>query len=132
MLLLETMLEHFKTKGLLKPRGKQRTDSTHVLAAIRALNRLERVGETVRAALNAVASVAPEWLREQALPAWFERYSHRIEESRLPKGQAERQGYAALIGADGSQLLLAVYEPAAPAHLKELAAIQTLRRTWIF
>jgi transposase len=132
MLLLERMLEHFKTQGLLKPRGKQRTDSTHVLAAIRTLNRLESVGETLRAALNAVASVAPEWLREQALPAWFERYSYRIEESRLPKGQAERQAYAELIGADGSQLLQAAYEPSAPAHLKELPALQILRRTWIF
>lgn len=132
MLLLEKMLEHFKTQGLLKPRGKQRTDSTHVLAAIRTLNRLESVGETLRAALNAVASVAPEWLREHALPEWFDRYSYRIEESRLPKGQVERQAYAELIGADGSQLLLAVYEPSAPAHLKELPAIQTLRRTWIF
>jgi transposase len=131
LLLLERMLERFKAQGLLKPRGKQRTDSTHVLAAIRTLNRLESVGETLRAALNAVASVAPEWLGEQAPPEWFDRYSHRIEESRLPKGQAERQAYAELIGADGSQLLLAVYEPSAPAHLKELPAIQTLRRTWI-
>jgi len=131
MLLLEKMLEHFKTQGLLKPRGKQRTDSTHVLAAIRTLNRLESVGETLRAALNAVASVAPAWLREQAFPEWFDRYSYRIEESRLPKGQVERQEYAELIGADGSQLLLAVYEPSAPAHLGELPAIQTLRRTWI-
>jgi transposase len=132
MLLLEKMLEHFKTQGLLKPRGKQRTDSTHVLAAIRTLNRLESVGETLRAALNAVASVAPEWLREHAFPEWFDRYSYRIEESRLPKGQVERQEYAELIGADGSQLLLAVYEPSAPAHLGELPAIQILRRTWIF
>ena len=50
MTLLETMLERFKAQGLLKARGKQRTDSTHVLAAIRTLNRLECVGETLRAA----------------------------------------------------------------------------------
>ena len=77
------VLERFKAQGLLKARGKQRTDSTHVLAAIRTLNRLESVGETLRAALNAVATVAPEWLREQALASWFDRYSTRIEESRL-------------------------------------------------
>src|SRR5260370_34365450 len=131
MLLLETMLEHFKTKGLLKPRGKQRTDSTHVLAAIRTLNRLESVGETLRAALNAVATVAPEWLREQAAPEWFDRYSTRIEESRLPKGQEAREQYAELIGTDGSHLLSAIYEPSAPAHLRELPAVQILRHTWI-
>lgn len=132
MLLLERMLEHFKTQGLLKPRGKQRTDSTHVLAAIRTLNRLESVGETLRATLNAVASIAPEWLREHVELAWFDRYGHRIEESRLPKGQAERQQYAELIGIDGSQLLSMLYEPSAPAHLKELPAVQILRQTWVF
>lgn len=102
MLLLEGMLEHFKTQGQLKARGKQRTDSTHVLAAIRTLNQLENVGETFRATLNTLASVASEWLHEHAESSWFDRYSYRIEESRLPKGQAERQKYAEFIGSDGS------------------------------
>jgi transposase len=131
MKLLDKMLEQFKVQGLLKPRGKQRTDSTHVLAAIRTLNRLESVGETLRAALNAVATEAPEWLREQAAPEWFDRYSTRIEESRLPKGQEAREQYAELIGVDGSHLLSAIYEPSAPAHLRELPAVQSLRRTWV-
>lgn len=132
VLLLEGMLEHFKAQRLLKPRGKQRTDSTHVLAAIRTLNRLESVGETLRASLNAIASVAPEWLSEYAEPSWFDRYSHRIEESRLPKGQTERQLYAELIGSDGSRLLSLVYESSAPALLKELPAVQRLRQRWVF
>jgi transposase len=38
-MLLETLRTHFREQGLLKARGKQRTDSTHVLAAVRALNR---------------------------------------------------------------------------------------------
>ncbi len=59
-LLLEKMLSRFKDRGWVKARGSQRTDSTHVLAAVRALNRLELVGETLRAALNALAVVAPE------------------------------------------------------------------------
>jgi len=131
VLLLDKMLEQFKAQGLLKARGKQRTDSTHVLAAIRTQKSLESVGETLRAALNAVATVAPEWLREQATPEWFDRYSTRMEESRLPKGQEAREQYAELIGADGSHLLSALYEPSAPAHLRELPAVQILRRTWV-
>jgi transposase len=51
-LLLEKMLSHFKDKGLLKSKGKQRTDSTHVLAKIRTLNRLELVAETMIHTLN--------------------------------------------------------------------------------
>ena len=58
-LLLDALLDRCKAVGLLKPRGKQRTDSTHVLAAVRALNRVECVGETLRRALNALAAVAP-------------------------------------------------------------------------
>ena len=40
---------------------RQRTDSTHVLGRIRDLNRLELAGETVRAALEALAAAAPGW-----------------------------------------------------------------------
>src|ERR1700712_1453940 len=58
LLLLDVLLERLKSEGLVKARGRQRTDSTHVLAAVRTLNRLERVGETMRAALNEVATVA--------------------------------------------------------------------------
>ena len=48
--LLQTVLELCQQRGWLKARGKQRTDSTHILAAIRTINRLECVGETLRAA----------------------------------------------------------------------------------
>src|SRR5438445_5822217 len=49
--LLGKLLDACQARALLKARGRQRTDSTRVLAAIRALNRLELVGETLRAAL---------------------------------------------------------------------------------
>src|SRR5690349_8572042 len=64
-----------KERGLLKAGGKQRRDSTHVLAAVRELNRTEGIAETLRAALNALALVAPSWLREQVTSEWFERYA---------------------------------------------------------
>ncbi len=85
--LLDTLLKQFKERGWLKERGKQRTDSTHVLAAIRNLNRLEGVGETLRAALNDLATVAPDWLRSWVPEEWFERYGRAVEEYRLPKGR---------------------------------------------
>lgn len=131
LLLLETMLSRLKERGLLKARGQQRTDSTHVLAAIRTLNRLESVGETLRAALNSVALVAPDWLARIAAPAWFERYAIRVEEYRLPKGEAARTALGEQIGTDGHTLLAAVYAPAAPIWLRELPAVQTLRQVWV-
>ncbi|MCY7278097.1 MAG: transposase [Phormidesmis sp. CAN_BIN44] len=72
--LLDTILKQFK-RGWLKQRSKQRTDSTHVLAAIRTLNRLEGVGETLRAVLNTLATVAPDWLRSWVPDEWFDRTS---------------------------------------------------------
>src|ERR687893_2549 len=76
-LLLDRMLERFKARGLVKARGKQRTDSTHVLAAVHDLNLLELVAETLRAALDDLAAVVPDWLRMISPPAWFERYGRR-------------------------------------------------------
>ena len=64
---LDKLLERCRAMGWLKARGQQRTDSTHVLAAMRVLNRLELVAKTLRAALNAVAPVAA---RGAGRPRW--------------------------------------------------------------
>ena len=105
LLLFETMLTLFREQGLLKAKGRQRTDSTHVLAAITVLNRLECVGETLRHALNVLATAAPDWLRSWVPSIWFERYSRRFEEYRLPSAKAARYTLAEQIGADGRQFL---------------------------
>jgi transposase len=128
--LLEVLVEHFKEQGWIKAGGKQRTDSTQVLGAVRLLNRLELVSETLRAALEDVATVAPEWLRGWVPPSWFERYGRRIEEGRLPKGEAARQQYAEQVGADGVLLLRRSEEHEAPAVVRALAAVQQLRVVW--
>ena len=128
--LLDKLLERCRALGLLKARGQQRTDSTHVLAAIRVLNRLELVAETLRATLNALATVAPDWLQGLAPLAWYERYSRRIEDTRLPREQAQRDAYAQTVGADGFHLLDALDAPQAPKGLRELPIIATLRQTW--
>lgn len=127
--LLDLLLERLRALELLKARGRQRTDSTHVLAAVRVLNRLERVGETLRAALNALAAEAPDWLRTIAPSEWYERYGRRVENYRLPKGEAARSEYAAVIAADG-QWLLAAIDAAELPQLREVPAVQVLRRTW--
>src|SRR6266704_3361923 len=129
-LLLEKLLERCRVLGLLTAGEQQRTDSTHVLAAVRVLNRLELVAETLRAALNAVATVAPDWLQAVTPLAWYERSSRRIEESRLPKGQAERDAYAHTVGEDGFLLLDALETPAVPEGLRALSRLEALRRTW--
>ncbi len=129
-ILLDRMLAHFKDKGLLKARGRQRTDSTHVLAAIRVMNRLELVAETLRATLNDLAEVAPDWLRTLAPAEWYGRYGQRVEESRLPKSEAARKSFAEQVGQDGLAVLDAIVPSDAPAGLASLASVQTLRAVW--
>src|ERR671929_1888482 len=128
--LLGRLLEACQARGLLKARGRQRTDSTRVLALIRALNRLELVGETLRAALNELATVAPDWLRAAAPQAWYERYAHRVEDGRLPRAEAEREAYARAVGEDGFALLALLDRPEAPEELRRLPAVGVLRRVW--
>jgi transposase len=130
-LLLDRLLDQARQCGLLKASGRQRTDSTHVLAAVRALNRLELVRETMRHALDTLAVEAPDWLRAQARPEWVERYHRRSDEYQLPKGKTARQALADQIGADGFTLLLALREPEAPAGLVAVPAADMLRRIWI-
>jgi transposase len=129
-LLLDTLLTVARTHGLLKARGRQRTDSTHVVSAIRVLNRLERVGEPLRAALNSLAVVAPAWVQALAPPEWYDRYAHRVENSQKPKTDAARKALAAVIGADGQVLLQAIDVAVEQPWLREIPAVQTLRRVW--
>jgi transposase len=129
-LLLDTLLTLARTQGLLKARGCQRTDSTHVLAAIRVLNRLERVGETLRAALNSLAIMAPVWLQALAPLEWYDRYSRRVENYQLPKTDAARRALAAVIGADGQTLLHAIAAAVDQSWLQEVPAVKTLQQVW--
>jgi transposase len=129
--LLDLLLARFKECGLLKARGRQRTDSTHVLAAVRGLNRLELVGETLRAALNSLAAAAPAWLRQQVAPDWHERYDDRLEETRLPADEAERAALALAIGRDGYGLLKALYQADTSSWLREVPAVGVLRQVWL-
>ncbi len=129
-LLLERLIEVCKQRGWLKEGGKQRTDSTHVLARVRSLSNLECVGETLRAALDDLAGFAPDWLVKQVSPDWFERYSHRVENYRLPKSEGQRTALASQIGADGLHVLAALERPDAPEEGKALDSVQVLRQVW--
>jgi len=132
--LFDTLLERLQAGGLLRARGRQRTDSTHVLAAVRALTRLGVVGETLRHALNSLAVVAPDWLRAQLQPTWagwVERYGYPFTDYRQPRAAAAQATLAEAIGGDGRCLLGAIYDPATPPWLREVPAVETLRRVWV-
>jgi transposase len=130
-LALDALLERLAGLGLVKAGGRQRTDSTHVLGAIRSLNRLELAGEALRAALEALAAAAPGWLAGVIDESWQQAYGARVDDLHLPESQAGRKELMVRYGTDGYFLLEQAHGPGAPAWLRELPAVQALRRIWV-
>lgn len=130
-LLFDHILDRFREMGLVKARGKQRTDSTRILAVVRGLNRLGLVGETMRHTLDILATVAPEWLQERVRPEWVERYVRRLDLEKLPKSKEARQEEAEKIGVDGYELLVEVLSEGSHGWLRQIPAVETLRKVWL-
>ncbi len=127
----DAILAIAQAHDLLKAGGRQRSDSTHVLGAVRAMTRLEGVTETIRHALNVLATTHPEWLRVHTTAEWVDRYGLRASAYRLPKGQEKRDAWAAQVGRDGKALLSAVYAEPEDHALRTEPAVETLRLVWL-
>jgi transposase len=131
LMILQALLDRLKSLGLVTAGGRQRTDSTHVLGRIRGLNRLELAGESVRAALEALAAAAPDWLAAVIDASWQQVYGQRIDQIRLPASETARREVAVRYGQDGYHLLEQAYGPAAPGWVRDLPAVQALRQIWV-
>jgi hypothetical protein len=116
--LLGRMLERLRAQGLLVRGGRQR-------------NRLELLTETPRAALEALAAAAPEWLLAMVPEDWCQRYGQRAGDYRRPQAKAARAALAVTVGADGFALLEAVHAADAPSWLRQVPAVRTLRAVGI-
>jgi transposase len=128
---LDTFLAACKARGWIKTRGTQRTDSTHVLAAIRTLHRLECVLEAMHYALNQLSAAAPAWVQQHVPLDWYPRYGLRSDQTRLPKDASRREALARQVGADGYQLLAWVQTAATSLGLSDLPALEALRQIWL-
>jgi transposase len=129
---LDALLARLITEGLVTAGGKQRTDSTHVIAAVAALSRLELAGETVRAALEALSAAHPGWVAQRiCVSDWARRYGTPMTSWRPPASQAKQEELAIAYARDGYALLEAVYDDSAPAWLRELPAAEVLRRVLV-
>jgi transposase len=129
--LLDTFLSTCKARGWIKARGTQRTDSTHVLAAIRTLHRLECVLEAMHYALNQLSDADPTWVQQHVPLEWYARYGLRSDQARLPKDASKREALARQVGADGYQLLDGVWAAESPRYLRDLPALEALRQIWL-
>lgn len=124
----QVMLERLAKAGLLKAGGRQRTDATHVLAAVRTLSRLELVGQTLRAALEELAEAAPAWLTPLNEPEWTTRYGRRAEIGKLPDGTAAVTARAEEFGRDEQKILTAAWATHTSPHLRLLPQLAILRQ----
>jgi transposase len=129
--LLDTFLTTCKARGWLKARGTQRTDSTHVLAAIRTLHRLECVLEAMHYALNQLSAAEPAWVQQHVPLEWYPRYGLRSDQARLPREASKREALARQVGADGYQLMEWVFANDSSAGLRDLPALEALQRIWL-
>jgi transposase len=128
---LDLLVARLVELGLLKARGKQRTDSTHVLAAVRQLNQIELVGESVRACVEALAAAAPDWVKACLDAGWQDRYGARVDSWRMPASKTKRAALGGDYARDGVALLRAVWDPASPSWLGQLPAVGVLQRVLI-
>ena len=126
---LDALLARLVSEGLVKAGGKQRTDSTRVVAAVAALNRLELAGESVRAALEALTAAHPDWVAQRlCVPDFARRYGTPMTSWRPPASKAKQDELAIAYARDGYALLEAVYDSSSPAWLHEIPAAGVLRR----
>lgn len=124
----EQLVEKFRQLGLIKTRGRQRTDSTAVLTKVRWLSRLELVVESLRLAVGALLKADRTWTEALLPPSWEDRYGERLVTEHL--SEKERQAYEAQIGADGQWLLSHVAGKDGPAGLRDLPEVQVLKTVW--
>jgi transposase len=82
--LLDLALTRLAAAGLGGGGTTQRTDSTHVLAAVRDLTRLELITEALRAALEELARTAPHTLAGLVDEDWGRRYGRPVRLGKHP------------------------------------------------
>jgi len=126
--LFEAVLMQLAALGLVKRRGRQRTDSLAVLSKMRDLNRLEMVVETLRMALQAMLKAEVAWTQATVPTTWEEVYGDRCITGKMT--QAERQGMADRVGPDGQWLLERLQAETAPPVLRTLPAVELLATVW--
>ncbi|MFK0297484.1 transposase [Streptomyces sp. NPDC090442] len=131
-IVFDRLVDHCRAEGLIGAGGRQRTDATHVISAVRDLNRLELAGESVRAALEALAVAAPAWLASQIDVAEFaHRYGPRVNGWTMPSSQAKRDRLAQAFATDGYAIVRAAYTTAAPVWIRDVEAVQILRQVLV-
>ena len=126
--LFDSVVKQLQELGLVKQRGRQRTDSLAISSKVRDLTRLEQLVETVRLALCALLKADPAWTRTNVPVSWEELYGKRCVSQKMT--HAERQAAMKRVGPDGQWLLERLQAEGTPVILRELPEVAVLTQTW--
>ena len=114
--------------GLIKERGRQRTDSIAMLMKVRRLSRLELVVETLRLVVGAMLKADRGWVEAIIPPSWEDRYGERFVLQRHT--QEEWAEHDKHVGQDGQWLSAHLQGEGAPAEIRNLPEVQVLKTVW--
>lgn len=121
----EQLLEKLKQLGLLRVRGKMRTDSTHILGMVEWLSRLELVLESIRLALRAASEAAMQWAEENLPATFIEVYGERISTYGMSDEDIAIGWKRA--GKDGFWFITQI-DQTAPEPVQQLTEVELLRQ----
>jgi transposase len=121
----EKVVAYLREQGYIKAGGPQRTDSTHILGAVRALSTIDLARETIRVALRALSSSDAPWTLRYLPASFVETYAPKqcFEWKRKEDLPQALQTAAR----DGAWLLAQVKQQGTPA-LQALSEVKLLRR----
>jgi transposase len=124
----DKVVGEFRTWGLIKDRGRQRTDSIAMLTKMRRLSRLELVVETLRLTVDAILKAARAWGEKEIPSCWEARYGERFVMQRHTR--EDWATYDRQVGPDGQWLLKRLAEVDVPAMIQALPEVQVLQTVW--
>jgi len=123
-LVFDQLLAKLNALGLIKARGKARTDSTHLLAVVQRLTQLELVRECLRVAVRAAVVTAAAWVENSLPSAFCETYQVRQSEFGLSDEEVKER--LAHVRKDAFWFLAQV-DRSAPQEVRELEEVKVLR-----
>ena len=122
-LIFDQLLEKIRSLGYLNKRKYQRSDSTHVLAKVCHLSRLENLTESLRLALGAIEKTDSSYYQEKLPLIYRERWEVRLNDYKMT--DKERVEALNRVGQD-ILWLLTLLDKTPFVELSEVEVLQTV------
>lgn len=90
-LIFDQLLKKISSLGFLHKRGYQRTDSTHVLAVVRHLSRLENLSEGLRVALQAIEKADAVFYQHKLPSLYKEHWSKPLSDYQMTDDERKKE-----------------------------------------